>query len=33
VELAPWILDENDLATVIPPGTRIAQPTVIGAGF
>jgi hypothetical protein len=32
VELAPWILDEADLAAVLPSGTRIARPTVVGAG-
>lgn len=32
VELAPWILDEADLAAVIPPGSRIERPTVIGGG-
>jgi hypothetical protein len=30
--LAPWILDEADLVAVIPPGSSIEQPTVIGAG-
>lgn len=30
VELAPWILDEADLAAVIPPGSSIERPTVLG---
>ncbi len=33
VELAPWILDEADLDAVIPPGSRIERPTVIGSGI
>jgi len=33
VELAPWILDEADLATIAPPGSRIERPTVIGGGI
>ena len=33
VELAPWILDEADLNAVIPPGSRIERPTVIGSGI
>ena len=32
VELAPWILDEADLAAVLAPGSRIERPTVIGGG-
>ena len=32
VELAPWILDEADLAAVLPPGSRIDHPTVVGGG-
>jgi len=32
VELAPWILDEADLDGVLPPGSRIERPTVIGGG-
>lgn len=32
VELAPWILDETDLTAVVPPGSRIERPTVIGTG-
>jgi len=32
VELAPWILDEADLAAVLPPGSRIERPTVVGGG-
>lgn len=32
VELAPWILDEADVAAFISVGTRIERPTVVGAG-
>ena len=32
VELAPWILDEADLDALLPPGSRIERPTVIGGG-
>ena len=33
VELAPWILDEADLDALLPPGSRIERPTVIGSGI
>ena len=33
VELAPWILDEADLDAVLPPGSRIDRPMVIGRGI
>lgn len=31
IELAPWILDESDLATFLPPGSRIEAPTIVGS--
>jgi len=30
VELAPWILDESDVAAILPPGSRLGRDSVVG---